>query len=124
MAILKSILATLLISAILSGCQTKPIEAMSYAEKIELGKKLQAICEKHGLEPLTEAYNTCFRTELNREAYQRKQNAVKGQQAAQAFSEGMQNMSNNYYRAAATTSAQRPVTCTRIAGPVPTVRCY
>ncbi|UCA46887.1 hypothetical protein [Pseudochrobactrum sp. XF203] len=123
MALLKSIFATLLISTILSGCQTKPIEAMSYAEKIELGKKLQAICEKHGLKPLTEAYNNCFRTELSREAYQRKQNAVRGQQAAQAFSEGMQNMSNNYYRAAASRPTQQSITCSQVPGPTPTVRC-
>lgn len=107
-----------------SGCQTKPIQAMSYSEKMALAKKLQSICEQNGLKPSTEAYNNCFHSELSREAYQRNANALKTQAALSSLASGMQNASNNYYRAAATTSAQRPVTCTRIAGPVPTVRCY
>ncbi len=58
-----------------AGCQTKPIEAMNYAELQNLGKQIGIKCAKQGLKPNTPAFRQCVTIEANAENYNRARNA-------------------------------------------------
>ncbi|MEN5279016.1 hypothetical protein ABE527_18980 [Brucella sp. TWI432] len=76
---MKSIAVIACILAV-AGCQTKPIEAMNYAELQTLGKQIGVKCAKQGLKPNTQAFQQCVSIEANAENYNRARNAHMVQQ--------------------------------------------
>ncbi|MGU3399224.1 hypothetical protein ACLBWS_05695 [Brucellaceae bacterium D45D] len=66
-----------------AGCQTKPIEAMDYAELQTLGKQIGIKCAKQGLKPNTPAFRQCVSIEANAEQYRRGSNARASEQFKQ-----------------------------------------
>jgi len=67
----------------IAGCQTKPIEAMNYAELQTLGKQIGIKCAKQGLKPNTQAFQQCVSIETNAEQYRRGSNARASEQFKQ-----------------------------------------
>lgn len=67
-------ISILLLCGVLAGCQTKPFEAMSYAEMTALANQIDARCAAQKAGPGTPAYRTCFQQEARRENYNREMN--------------------------------------------------
>lgn len=82
---MKTIAFIAVCSALLSGCQTKPIEAMSYSEQKQLMSQLLDRCHKQGVKPGTQEEKDCFYAETRSEAYKRQQNVYQRQALGQAM---------------------------------------
>lgn len=68
-----------------AGCQTKPIEAMSYSEQKQLASQILARCHKQGVKPGTQEEKDCFYTETRSEFYNRRQNTDRIRAVGQAM---------------------------------------
>jgi hypothetical protein len=89
----------------LTGCQTNPIEQLSYSETKELAAKLHKICQDQGVKENTSEMKLCIQQELSREAYTRRDNAIKLQRASQALASGSQQLGQSMQ------SSNKMVTC-------------
>lgn len=95
----------LAVTITLAACQTKPIEQLSYSETKELAAKLHKICQDQGVKENTSEMKICIQQELNREAYTRRDNAIKLQRASQALASGSQQLGQSMQ------SSNKMVTC-------------
>lgn len=66
---MRYILAVLL----LAGCQSKPIEQMSYSETKELAKQLHQRCAAQGAPQGSPEFEGCMKQEVGREASLRRE---------------------------------------------------
>lgn len=95
--------------AILSGCDTRPLNELNYAEQQEIIKKFANNCASSGVTENSPQYRNCIQTEINAE------NARRSRQTAgmASLGQGFTNMGNNYSAAAQV----RPQTCRTIQTP-------
>lgn len=107
------------ISLLVAGCQTKPIEAMNYSERNELAKVLAKRCLDQGVRAGTKQMENCLIAEVQAEQYKRYEN----RRQMQAMGDAMQNAGNQMQANAA---MNRPVNCTSTKGYGNVVRttCY
>lgn len=61
--------------AILAGCQSKPIEQMSYTETKQLAQQLHKRCADQGAPQGSPEFDICMKQEIGREASIRQENA-------------------------------------------------
>lgn len=70
-----SIVGALFSVFLLSSCQSKPIEQMSYTETKALAQQLHKRCADQGAPPGSSEFDACMRQEVSREASIRNENA-------------------------------------------------
>lgn len=58
----------------LGGCQSKPVEQMSYTELRAVAGQIQKRCEAQGVYKGSKDYDMCIRQEINRETSVRQAN--------------------------------------------------
>lgn len=90
---------------LLAGCDTRPLNELTYAEQQEMLKTFTATCAAAGVAEQSPEYRTCVQTEINAE------NAKRARQTAglDSFGSGMSALGDSYSSAA---TVNRPVTCT------------
>jgi hypothetical protein len=90
---------------LLMGCDTRPLNELTYAEQQEMLKTFTAACAEAGMTEKSAKYRTCIQTEINAE------NAKRTNQSAgmQRFGEGLSAAGANYSAAA---RRNTPMTCT------------
>lgn len=88
----------------LAGCQSKPIEQMSYTELNQLAGVLAKSCLDQGVKAGSAEMDLCLRQEVGREKATRAANAQKRQALAGAMAAAGQNMQQN-------AAASQPITC-------------
>lgn len=93
---------------LLAGCQTKPIQALSYTELSALGRQIEERCIAQGVRRGTRNFDTCVRQEADREVYQRAANRRTMRNIGQA----MQNAADNAPKHTTCTRAWNTVNCT------------
>lgn len=109
----------------LSGCQTQPIETMTYSETKALAEQIVQRCYAQGVKSGTPEMELCTGQEVQREATLRRINADRLRRGFSAAGAGLAAAGAGYRNAAANSAANRPVTCTRVPSPTGyTVRCY
>ncbi len=69
---------------VLAGCNTTPIENMSYADQQKLAKQITERCRLAGAKAGTQAGDQCFVQEARAEQYRRGQNKAMVDQYIQA----------------------------------------
>jgi hypothetical protein len=91
-------------AAFLAGCQTQPVQQMSYKQLVTLTDQLDARCAAQGAPPGTRNYKACFKQEANREVYTRAANRQR-----------IRAIGNGLAAAGAAAQANQPVqtNCTR-----------
>lgn len=62
------------LAVFLVGCQSKPIEQMSYTEVQAVAAQIQKRCEAQGVRKGDKNYEMCIRQEINRETSIRQAN--------------------------------------------------
>jgi hypothetical protein len=89
----------------LAGCDTRPLDELTYAEQQEMLQAFTANCAAAGVTKSDPRYHDCVQAEINAE------NAKRGRQSSAMVNigNGMAAAGDNYSRSAA---ANRPVTCT------------
>jgi hypothetical protein len=104
------VIATLLL---LGGCQTKPVNEMSYTEQNVWASGIVKACRDQKVpEP---QMNDCIRVEAIRDMTERHSSAVRSQRMREALADGLTGMGASMQGQAATYSP--PVNCTsRLAG--------
>jgi hypothetical protein len=101
-----AILASLVAAA--AGCQSKPIQQMSYSETKALALELHKRCAAEGAPQGSPEFDACMQQEVNREVATRQANA----DARQRLAAGLANVGANMQRNA----ARRPINCTSTPG--------
>ena len=96
------------VCGLLAGCQTKPIQALSYTELNALAGQVRDRCIAQGVRPGTKNFDVCFRQEAMREDYQRAANRRTMRNIGQA----MQNAAANAPKHTTCTRAWNTVNCT------------
>lgn len=56
---------------LLSGCDTRPIESLGYAERMELATEITARCTEMGIDPASPQMIDCQRAEVEAESAKR-----------------------------------------------------
>lgn len=112
---------------VISGCQTKQIQEMSYKEKQVLAGQIVQRCMEQGVKSDTPEMRACIASEVQRENYTRQKNQAQFNRSMAAIGAGLSNASQSYSAAASrTTYGSTTVTCRR--NPAPTgytsVSCY
>lgn len=112
---------------IISGCQTKQIQEMSYKERQELAGQIVKRCVDQGVKNDSHQMHSCIAAEVDRETYTRQQNLAKFRRGMAGMSAGMAAASRSYADAANRTAySSRTVTCR--SNPAPTgytsISCY
>lgn len=121
------IVAVALIGFVMSGCQTKQIQEMSYKEKQDLAGQIVLRCVEQGVKNDTPEMRACLASEVQRENYTRQKNHAQFKRSMAAIGAGLGNASRSYSAAASRpTYGSTTVTCRR--NPAPTgytsVSCY
>jgi hypothetical protein len=88
----------------LAGCDTRPLNELSYAEQQEMLAKFTAICAESGVTEKSPEYRRCVQTEINAENARRSRQS----EGMTKFGQGLAAAGNNYSAAARTNA---PVTC-------------
>jgi hypothetical protein len=88
-----------------SGCDSRPLNTLSYAEQLEAAEVIEARCAEAGAPIGTEQFETCAAAEVNAENARR----ANMRRSANAIGQGLQNASDSYNASAA---ANRTVQCT------------
>lgn len=103
----------------ISGCQSKPIQQMSYAETKALALELHKRCAAEGAPQGSPEFDACMQQEVNREVATRQANA----DARRRLGDGLAAAGANMQRNAA---AHRPINCTSTPGMggVVNTNCY
>jgi hypothetical protein len=113
------------VSLCLAGCQTKQLAEMNYSERRDLAVEITKRCYAQGVKPNSPQMKICTDAEIQSENYKR-QHAMQIHFNPGGAATALQGVSQNYYNAAAATSANRTVTCH--SNPAPTgmssVSCY
>lgn len=88
----------------LSGCDTRPLNELTYAEQQEMLVQFTATCAASGITESNPEYRTCVQTEINAE------NAKRGRksQGMSQLGAGLSATGQSYSSAA---QNNRPVTC-------------
>lgn len=112
---------------VMSGCQTKQIQEMSYKEKQDLAGQIVMRCVDQGLKNDTPEMRACIASEVHRENYMRQKNKAQFNRSMAAIGAGLGNASRSYSTAASQpTYGSTTVTCRR--NPAPTgyssLSCY
>lgn len=119
--------ALALCAVIVSGCQTKQIQEMSYSEKQKLAGEIVQRCVDQGVKHDTPEMRACLQSEVQREHYTRQQNQIRFRRSMAAIGTGLSNASQSY-SAAARIPAMTPTTVTCRRNPAPTgytsMSCY
>jgi hypothetical protein len=90
---------------VLMGCDTRPLNELTYAEQQEMLKTFIATCAESGVTEKSPQYRTCIQTEINAENAKR----VRQGEGLQAFGEGLGEAGENY---SASVRRNAPMTCT------------
>jgi hypothetical protein len=102
----------------LAGCQTKPIEQMSYTEVRQLAGEIAKRCNDQGVKGPSREFSACTQQEITREASLRQENAERRQRVGAALSQAGQNYNRSV-------QANRPVNCTsNMMGNSVSTTCY
>ena len=117
----------ILAALIVSGCQTKQIQEMSYKEKQDLAGQIVLRCMEQGVKSDTPEMRTCIASEVQRENYSRQKNQAQLNRSMAAIGTGLGNASRSY-SAAASRPTYGPTTVTCRRNPAPTgyssLSCY
>ncbi|WSG95343.1 hypothetical protein U8P76_23520 [Rhizobium johnstonii] len=116
------------ISLMLTACQSKPVDQLSYSEMKSLSLELHKRCWAQGVKSDTPEMNACLQQEFTRESSMRNSNY----QARQAIGDALIAGGQGYNQGMQQQPANRPTTCTStpsstwVGGPVRQVRtsCY
>lgn len=116
----------LLVLLVLAGCQTKPIEEMSYSERKALAEQLTKRCYDQGVKPGSAEFRDCAAVEVQREAYTRRANNERVRRGLRGIGAGLASAGQSYNRSAASMGTNRTVTCRSAPAPagMAKVSCY
>lgn len=84
-------IAILLLCIAAAGCNTTPINQLSYGEQMQLANKIDAICKRYGVKPNTKNYNDCFRQEVFAEQARRDEWKRRGDNFTKSLNEYNRN---------------------------------
>ncbi|RWO34732.1 MAG: hypothetical protein EOS10_00045 [Mesorhizobium sp.] len=70
---------------LLAGCQSKPIEQLSYSETKELAKQLHQRCAAQGAPRGSAEFDACMKQEVSREGSIRRDAAARRQSGIACF---------------------------------------
>lgn len=109
-----------------AGCQSKPIEQMSYTELNQLSGEIVKRCYAQGVKPRTREMQICTQQEITREQATRAANTQRRIAFGQAMSNMGDQMQQNARNQAVINSMNRPINCTSTPGMNGVVRtnCY
>jgi len=97
----------------LAGCQSKPIEQMSYTEVQQLSGVIAKRCHDQGVRSPSRQFDACIQQEITREQSTRADNYRRRMAAAEALGD----LGDSYSRGANAATYRPPVNCTsRLAG--------
>jgi len=115
-----TIFITLLIAA---GCQTQPVNEMSYTQQKAWAQIIVQKCVDQGIGYNHPELKACMDAEARRDAASRYRNGIQQQRTANAISAGFTNAGAAYSNAA---NSNRNVNCTSVKSPSGSVntRCY
>lgn len=99
-------IALVVMAMVVAGCQSKPIEQMSYTELNQLSGEIVKRCYAQGVKPRTHEMQICTQQEITREQANRAANA----QRRIALGEGMAAMGQGFSNAGNT--YRPPMHCT------------
>lgn len=124
----KLIVVAVASAVVLTGCETQPIQEMSYSQKKALVEQIIKRCEAQGVRRNTAEMNTCGQSEITREFAIRERNAAQFNRAMAGIGNGLSAYGNGLQQ----NTASRPATCTStpyrtfVNGPVTSVttNCY
>lgn len=110
----------------LAGCQTKPVDEMSYTEVKQLAGQIVDRCVAQGIKENTREMTACSQQEARREVVTRQRMRQRQRAMGAALAQGLGDYSQQQQRNAAIAAANRPVNCTSQLTPANTVRtsCY
>ncbi|MGO8089602.1 hypothetical protein AB9E29_21000 [Rhizobium leguminosarum] len=116
------------ISLMLTACQSKPVDQLSYSEMKSLSLELHKRCWAQGVKSDTPEMRACLQQEFTRESSMRNSNY----QARQAIGDALIAGGQGYNQGMQQQPTSRPTTCTStpsstwVGGPVSQVRtsCY
>ncbi|TLX12285.1 hypothetical protein [Rhizobium sp. MHM7A] len=125
---LRKFFAAAAISVILTACQSKPVDQLSYSEMKSLSLELHQRCWAQGVKSDTPEMKACLQQEFTRESSMRNSNY----QARQAIGDALIAGGQGYNQGMQQQPTYRPTTCTStpsstwVGGPVRQVRtsCY
>ena len=75
-------------AVLLTGCATKQIEELSFAEVKALAQKSAARCEAEGFKQPTQEFNTCAHHYMQQEAFLRRKQEARNAAAAAIIQQG------------------------------------
>lgn len=104
-------------AALLTGCQTKSVEEMSYSELREYALSIHKRCEAQGVVSESEM-RLCMNQELTADATKRRKAIQTGRAISQALASTGENMQRN-------AAMNRPINCTSTGfGNTINTRCF
>lgn len=119
-------LAPLVAAALVAGCQSQPIEEMSYSEYRALFGELHKRCAQQGFPDNHPESRFCIQQELNREVATRHNNAEARQRFAAGMAAAGAQMQASAMHQQTLSAINRPVNCTSTPGMNGVIRtnCY
>jgi hypothetical protein len=88
----------LLALVVLTACQDKQLHELSYAEQLEVAKKIEATCLSYGITPKMPEWQNCVNAEIQKESADRARNYQTRQRVAAGMAQMGQNMQNSNRR--------------------------
>lgn len=95
-----STLIILSIGLMVSGCQTKPVNELSYTQQKAWAQTIAKKCLDQGIGYSHPEFKACLDAESRRDAAIKYNNRIRQQQVAHAMSQGFYNAGAAYNRAA------------------------
>lgn len=110
----------------LAGCNTTPVEELSYPEVRAIAERITKQCYVEGGPSGSPGYQMCVRHYVQREHATRAANRDRQARVGQAMAQASDNFARQQQANAAIAAANRPVNCTSTMTPANTVRtnCY
>ena len=99
---------------LLTGCQTQPVNELSYSQQKAWAQTIAQKCVDQGIGYNHPEFKACLDAESRRDAATRYNNGVRQQRVAQAMSQGFYNAGNVYSRAA---TSNRNLNCRSVRTP-------
>lgn len=120
---MKTAIALLCAAAVLSGCETTPINELSYKQVQAVAGKIAATCAPYKAQG-KRTYQGCIDQEINREIATRERNRQRMQDVAQGLAKGMKNMSDAYGQQAQAYAARNRYCNTTFYGNMASTNCF
>ncbi|MDF3904702.1 hypothetical protein [Paracoccus sp. AS002] len=105
---MRAIVLGVVAAAVMAGCDDKPVEALGYAERVEIVDKIIKKCEALGIPRNSPEMQQCGMAEIQAEETRRSSSRL----ARQNFGIAMQQASQNYQRS----MQSRRMNCTHTPG--------